>query len=396
MSYEIYGLKENPFPKGGAILKPESKDPRENGSIFSIEARAKEIKEFEEKFIGVKTSFDDRSRCGFLWAEGDRTTGRGMGKTALAVYMKHKINRGDGGREYGGNYFNGKEKLFCSYVSFKEQIKSKLAFLYKEAFRSFINEDLFSYIVAHVNEDQLLEEGVEDDFADAVLNNSVKNYLEFLSRYKLEEMSTAWDQKFLVKVSDLFLNQTVKCLKTAGFRGGIVIVDDIENFTDRSTRAEIENFVKDFGIAFFRAGNEASNSNFFTIILTTHQQSAQKISQAWTVAGLSASFPLFPGGFASLLTRKPDLEHCKDIVVQYLKYYRNKTVSIPNKFYPFTEDSVETVIMECDYHPRSFLSRFHRILVEALGKEIKEINKEFVATVPEIEEEGESLGIEEL
>ena len=66
MGYEIYGLKDNPFPKGGAILKPESTDPRENGSIFSVNARAKEIKEFEEKFIGIKTSFDDRIRCGFL------------------------------------------------------------------------------------------------------------------------------------------------------------------------------------------------------------------------------------------------------------------------------------------------------------------------------------------
>lgn len=396
MGYEIYGLRENPFPRGGAILKPESKDPRENGSIFSIEARAKEIREFEEKFVGLKTSFDDRSRCGFVWAEGDRTTGRGMGKTALAIYMKHKINIGEDDGDYGSNYFNGTEKFFCSYVSFKEQIKSKVAFLYKEAFRSFINERLFSYIAAHVSKDQLLEGGVTDGFTDAVVNNSVKDYLEDLSRYKLEEMSTAWDQKFLVKLSDMFLNQTVKCLKIAGFKGGILIIDDIENLTDKSTRAEIENFIKDFGIAFFRAGNEASNSNFFTIILTTHHQSAQKISQAWTVAGLSASFPLTPGGSSSLLTRKPDLEHCKDMLAQYLKYYRERELSISDKFYPFTEDAIEVVIKECDYHPRSFLSRFHRILVEALGKEAKVINKEFVATVPEVEEKEESLGIEEL
>lgn len=309
MGYETYELKENPFPRGGAILKPESEDPRENGSIFSVNARAKEIKEFEEKFIGVKTSFDDRIRCGFLWAEGDRTTGRGMGKTALAVYIKHRINDG-----YGKNYFGGEKKFLCSYVSFKEQLKSKVAFLYKEAFRSFINDGLFSHISSCVSKDNLAKVGVQEEFAEAVANNSIKDYLENLSRYRLEEMSTAWDQKFLVKLSDLFLNQTVRCLKAAGFKGGILLIDDIENLTDRSTRAEIENFIKDFGIAFFRAGNEASNSNFFTIILTTHQQSAQKISQAWTVSGLSASFPLVPGGHASLLTRKPDMEQCIDII----------------------------------------------------------------------------------
>lgn len=78
MGYEVYGLRENPFPKGGAIIKPESKDPRENGSIFSTNARAKEIEDFERKFLGIKTCFDDRLRCGFIWAEGDRGSGRGM------------------------------------------------------------------------------------------------------------------------------------------------------------------------------------------------------------------------------------------------------------------------------------------------------------------------------
>jgi hypothetical protein len=390
MGYEIYGLKDNPFPRGGAILRPESEDPRENGKIFSVNARAKEIKEFEEKFIGIKTSFDDRIRCGFLWAVGDRTTGRGMGKTALAVYMKHKINDG-----YGKNYFDGRKKFFCSYVSFKEQLKSKVAFLYKEVFRSFIKDGLFSHISSCVRKDTLVNAGVQEDFAEAVASNRVKDYLESSSRYKLEEMSTAWDQKFLVKLPDLFLNQTVRCLKAADFKGGILVIDDIENLTDKSTRAEIENFIKDFGIAFFRAGNEASNSNFFTIILTTHQQSAQKISQAWTVAGLSASFPLVPSGHASLLTRKPDIEQCIDMINQYLKYYRDPSFTPPEEFYPFKRDAIKTVIQECDFHPRRFLSRFGRIITEALSKDVKEITPEFVRTVPEVEEE-EAPGIEEL
>lgn len=191
MGYEIYGLKENPFPRGGAILKPESTDPRENGSIFSVQARAREIREFEEKFLGIKTSFNDRIRCGFLWAEGNRTSGRGMGKTALALYMKHKVNHG-----YGKHYLGGKYKIFYSYVSFKEQLKSKIAFLYKECFRSFINEQLFSHIATCVKKDKLVSNGVDEYYAEAVTTNNVKSYLENRSRYKLHEMSTAWDQKF--------------------------------------------------------------------------------------------------------------------------------------------------------------------------------------------------------
>lgn len=390
MGYEIYGLKENPFPRGGAILKPESTDPRENGSIFSVNARAREIQEFEEKFIGTKTYFDDRYRCGFLWAEGDRVTGRGMGKTALAIYMRHRMNDG-----YGKDYFNGKEKFFCSYISFKEQIKSRVAFLYKEAFRSFIRDGIFSHVSSSVSKNDLVKAGVYEEFAEAVASKAVKGYLESLSRYRLEEMSTAWDQRFLVKLPDLFLNQTVRSLRAAGFKGGVLVIDDIENLTDRSTRAEIETFIKDFGLAFFRTGNEASNTSFYTIILTTHQQSAQKISQAWTVAGLSPSFPLVPGGHASLLTCKPDTEQCVDIVKQHLEYFRDESFALPEEFYPFKREAIETVIGECDFHPRRFLSRFNRIIIEALSKDVKEITSEFGKNVPEIEEEA-ALGIEQL
>jgi len=390
MGYEIFGLKDNPFPKGGAILKPEAEDPRENGKIFSINARKKEIEEFEEKFIGIKTFFEDRIRCGFLWAEGDRTTGRGLGKTALAVYMKHKINEG-----YGKSYFGGKGKFFCSYISFKEQLKSRVAFLYKEAFRSFINEGLFLYISKFTQKEDLIRDGVQAEFAEAVASNNVKECLESLSKYKLDQMATAWDQRFLVRLSDLFLNQAVRSLKAAGFKGGILLIDDIENLTDRSTRAEIENFIKDFGIAFFRAGNEASNSNFFTVIFTTHMQSAQKISQAWTVAGLSASFPITPGGPSSLLTRKPDMDQATDIVLQHLEHYRDPLFPHPDKFSPFEREAIEYIIEKYNFHPRLFLSRFTMITAIALSQNAEKITLEFVKTIPEDSTE-EPLGIEEI
>lgn len=392
MGYEIYGLKDNPFPIGGAILKPESQDPRENGSIFSVNARAEEIKDFEEKFIGTKTSFDDRRRCGFLWAEGDRSTGRGMGKTALAVYMKHKINDG-----YGKNYFDGSKKFFCSYISFSQQMVAKIGLFFQEALRSFIKDRIFEEISRATNVDALKGNGVDARFAQAVANNSVRKYLEEeVLEHPLDIRLPTRDWRADPVLKDLFLNQTTRCLKTAGFTGGILLIDDIENLTDRSTPKQIETFIKDFGLSFFRTGNETSNSNFYTLILTTHQQSAQKISQAWTVAGLSASFPLVPGGHASLLTRKPDLEQAIDMVIQYIKTYREPTFNSPSNYYPFTEDAIKTVIKECDFHPRRFLSRFNRIMVEGISKSIKEITVEFIKTVPEVEEEEGPPGIEVL
>lgn len=394
MGYEIYGLRENPFPKGGAILKPESIDPRENGSIFSVNARKQEIEEFERKFVGTATSFDDRVRCGFLWAEGDRTTGRGMGKTALAVYMKHKTNDED---EYGRRYFDRSKKFFCSYISFNQQMTAKIGLFFQEALNSFIKDRVFEEASKVTDGDVLVRNGVDIRFAQAVANNSVREFLEKeILGHGLDTRLTAKDWRADPILKDIFLNQTTRCLKTAGFIGGILLVDDIENLTDRSTPRQTETFIKDFGLSFFRAGNEASNSNFYTVILTTHQQSARKISQAWTVAGLSASFPLVPGGHASLLTRKPDLEQAIDMVTQYIKSYREPSFNPPSEYHPLTKDALETVIRECDFHPRRFLSRFNRILVEGVSKGLKEITTEFTRTVPEVEKEEGHPGVEEL
>lgn len=391
MGYEDYGLKSNPFPRGGAILKPESSDPRENGSIFSVDARAEEIREFEEKFVGTKTTFEDRIRCGFLWAEGDRTTGRGMGKTALAIYMKHKINDG-----YGKRYFGGGSKFFCSYISFSEQMVAKIGLFFQEVLNSLLKDGIFVEVSNRTNADMLRMSGVDFWFAEALANNSARNHLEKILRHPLDLRLPARDWRYDPILKETFLNHTTRALKAAGFDGGILLVDDIENLTDRSPPRRIETFIKDFGISFFRAGNEASNSGFYTIILTTHQQSAQKINRAWTVAGLSASYPIVPGGYASLLTQKPDMEECVGIVVQHLKFFREPSFTPPNGFFPFEKEAVETVIQNSDFHPRRFLSRFNRIIVEAVGKGVEEITSEFVKTVPEVEEEEGPVGIEDL
>ena len=84
-----------------------------------------------------------------------------------------------------------------------------------------------------------------------------------------------------------------------------------------------------------------------------------------------------------------------DIVKQHLEYFRDESFVLPEEFYPFKREAIETVLGECDFHPRRFLSRLSRITVEALSKDVKEITSEFVKTVPEIEEE-EVLGIEQL
>ncbi len=394
MGYEVYCLKDNPFPKGGAFVKPESDDPRENGSIFSVNARKTEIEEFEKKLVGSKVSFDDRLRCAFLWAHGGRTIGRGMGKTALTLYMLQKINNG-----YGKNYFGGKSKFFCAYIAFQKQTKAKVVFLYKEALRSFINAGLFAELQKSTTEVNLVSAGVNPKYAHAIATGDVKGYFESISRYPLDQMATQWDTRFVNLLPSLFLSETVSALKAGGFGGGILVIDDMENLTDIATRSEIENFVKDFGIAFFRSKYKASISNFFTLLFVAHEQSAQDISQAWTLEGLASAYPLAPGGPASILTRKPDMEQGLDIFLEHLRYYRDPACAVSDPFMPFEKEAVEWIIQDSDFHPRRFLSRFNRILVDALGDGQKTVSLDMVKSAPkkeDFEDEPSSPSIHDL
>jgi len=392
MGYEKYCLSDNPFPRGGAILTPTSDDPRRNGKIFSTEARTTQIDVFEKMFLAKNTVFDDRNTCGFIWAEGGGTIGRGMGKTALAVYMKHKINE-----DYGGKYFNGKEKIFMTYISFSEQIKSKVEFIYKAILNSLIKDNIFKHLSKCVDMEKLDKFKVRGAFSEAIINGSIEGYLRGLSKYSLTEMRTAYDSKFLTQLPYILLTDTVNALRAGGFSGGIVLIDDMENLTDNSTRKEIQTFIKNMGISFFRSDTETAKCRFFSLVFTTHENSALKISESWNLAGLSSAYPLNPGGRTSILMPKPDVDQCMDIILQHLNHYRIPSFKNDNKYFPFTKEVIEHILDECEYHPRRFLTRLCDIISTALGNDLKEITIDFVKSIPMTAERPEStLGIEDI
>ena len=342
--------------------------------------------------MGIKTSFEDRQRCGFIWAEGDRTSGRGMGKTALAVYMKHKINEGFGVKNYPLN-----EKFFCVYVSFNQQMVAKIGLFFQEAINALIKDKkILKHLAENLTESELIDEGISQKFASAIVGNNMKQYFEDIVGHPLGQRITTKDWRYDNEFVSKFMNDLVICFQKVGFLGAVLIIDDFENLTDKSTPKNVENFIKDFGIAFFRGDSRANDTNFYSVVITTHQQSAQKISLAWTVAGLSASFPLASSGPSSVFTEKPNLEHCIDIVEQFLKFNRIKVDDSLPRYFPFTESAIKKVIEDCDFHPRRFLSQFSRIIISALGANIPEINELFVQTVEEGEDIEENPGIEDL
>jgi len=93
--YEIYNLKENPFPHAGT-LNPFSKDPRENGEIFQPSLIADEVKQLEK---GVN------DRLNMIYIMG-LVHERGTGKSALLVHQLRQLEHQQ----------NAEERIWTTYI----------------------------------------------------------------------------------------------------------------------------------------------------------------------------------------------------------------------------------------------------------------------------------------
>lgn len=377
MDYGAYALRENPFPVD-AVINPFSADRKRNGAIFAAEARKDLIANFEGRLLGSRSGFGDRNRLGFVWAEGDRDTGRGIGKTALLLYMKHLINRSWREEAPGTGH-----RVISLYVSFDQQIKDYLVeHLCQLALVACLKDDVFGYLrtTRGITQGDLIPHGVSRDFADHIVAGDMRDWLESLrSDHSLEIPRPPRDLKLLNMAKRLFLSDTVAALEAGGFEGGILMVDDAENMIDQPGRKYLEGFAKDLGNAYLRADNTQARDQFFSLVFTTHSNAARRLGEAWKVSGLSAAYPLEPEGPSSVEVPKPSPRDALQMVRAYMEAYRVAGVSVPSPFHPFTEEAVLAVVSANSNHPRRYLSSLHRLLKEAVQKGIPVIDKAYVS-----------------
>jgi hypothetical protein len=375
MDYSNYYLVENPFPEGG-ILQPYSSNSKINGEIFCVEARKDTINSFEQRFI-CAPHFSERKKAGFLWAESTIDFGRGMGKTALLIYFKHKINK-----NWGRDYTQDDSKKLCAiYVSFSQEIKDyQLEHICLLALNACIEDRIFHEVKKTCDYNALINGGVEPNFATQIANGTVKDYLVGLwHKPELMPPRLPRDTFLLNRTVDLFLNQTIRALKVAGFIGGLLFIDDIENFVDLPGQKHNIIFAKNFGASFLRGATTQARERFLSTTFTTHLNSAQKLTAAWQEAGLLSAYPLDPKGQASVEVPKPDEPASLEIVKAYMDHFRTQNIPTgTSPFHPFTEESVKKAVNMAKHHPRSFLHNLNLILENALATNQQIIDEKFV------------------
>jgi hypothetical protein len=373
-----------------------------------------EIEKFEKLLIRPD-DFENRSRLAFLWSKGDQFSGRGMGKTALLQYFRQRINA-----DWGYTEFNGAFSAAVLYTAFPNQVDrrymeqlawsalvdlcqghllkaSRAALRAKaigqaQAAQSIVTAPDGSEDAGRLLDDDILRQNgltpaqideqitqelcaadIAPPVAAALARGCFQEFLESLRRDgSLEPYYMPRDTKGLDLSRSLLFNEIVRYLREAGFAGGYLFVDDIENLVDQMTRKHRLEFAKEFGLCMVRPGYANTQYQFFSCVVTTHQSSANPLAQAWTEAGLQQFARLDPTAPTSVELPLPTEDQAKQIVVAHLDYYRtdqNEMGSIE----PFTPDAMEALCTR-NKQPRILLSSAHQIFSQAADKGLEKID----------------------
>jgi hypothetical protein len=202
----------------------------------------------------------------------------------------------------------------------------------------------------------------------------------------LEPLYVPRDTKILDYSRTLLFNDIVRYLRAAGYGGGYLFIDDIENLVDQMARRERIEFAKEFGLCTVRPGYANTEYRFFSCVLTTHQQASVSLSQAWGEAGLAAIGRLDPSSPNSVELPFPSKEQAQGIIVAHLDYFRmneNERESIK----PFARDGIDALLAGPTVHPRATLSNAAKVVQHAVDKGISVIDAECVNAAGELKVE---------
>jgi len=232
--------------------------------------------------------------------------------------------------------------------------------------------------------ERLKREGIHPTIAQFLSQGRFEEYLRALRKDgNLEPLYVPRDTKILDFSRGLLLNDIVNYLRAANFAGGYLFIDDIENLVDQMARKDRIEFAKEFALCTVRPGYANTTHNFFSSVLTTHQQASVSLSQAWGEAGLAAIARLDPGSPNSVELPFPSKDQGREIIIAHLDYFRVNKQEL-GSIKPFTEDGIEALLENRQtVHPRDLLARAANVMRYAVGKGVAFVDAECVKSAGE-------------
>lgn len=412
--YELYNLRENPFPSS-PFVNPNSSDARNNGEIYEPSIREQEYQAIEENFLKVPQSDPNHLRLGYMIDTS--YIGRGNGKTAFLTNLQKRINQ-----DFGLSISNelnkcfaiivvpepgGKTKTFESFVDLfisrifeSNVIEDSLISLRLDAilelYEEFDPEEHFSneddlknklksidwYVENHIDfrkiSQQILSNSYLQDlpidfpiFSSTPLVLQLVNQNDFKEYFKNLKRGKPKIEFAFSHLVDLFL--------AAGFNGAYIFVDDFERIPDFQSERQKRDFALELRTCLFDGLYTNARTGFYNLILVLHAGVPRLIQSAWEQSGLEQRSPIFFKGIPKNVIRfeKIKLEDAFSLVQKYLQAYRIREVAA-DTFSPFTKDAVARIAELNEFNASKILKMAYEVLERAIEQSSSEIDVDFI------------------
>ncbi len=390
-----WGLQKNPFP-AEAIARLGGEDARENGLLFDPKVQPHKVKEVVDKF--VLGSLYSGLKFGYLWSLGTGVSSdaRGFGKSSTMQYLVEHVNQ-DWGREFvvssGLEPSDSEENPLCAVLaSFDMANARSLNAVFYEAARyacRFRTSDDETTLAAKVLERLIAKVGSDDpatlraevdraqqNLRGRTLGPLVDDFLHVLLTGDATELSRTVDDVPAgrrTRSGAAYLATLLVFIKAAGVGHVLLCCDQLEDFaastTTRQKRTlEVERF-RDYILEI------QPMSDMLSVVLTMHPRATQAIGEMWALADL----PSYDHSRSENEQRIVVLEaietadQAKKLLLPYLNEFRKAGFDSPNPLFPFTDETVATLLGHSDGKPRDLLRKAAALIEQGADRNWDEI-----------------------
>jgi hypothetical protein len=400
-----WGLDKNPFP-AEAIARLGGKDARENGLLFDPEVQPHKMKEVVDKF--VLGSLYSGLKFGYLWSLGTGVSSdaRGFGKSSTMQYLVEHVNR-DWGRAFirssGLGESDADENPLCAVLaSFDMANARSLNAVFYEAARyacrfrthdadSTLAEKVLERLIAKVGSDDPAKlrsevDRVQQNLRGRTLGPLVDDFLEVLLGGDAEKLAIAVDDVTAgrrTRSGAAYLATLLVFISAAGVDHVLLCCDQLEDFaastTTRQKRTlEVERF-RDYILEI------QPMSDMLSVVVTMHPRATQAIGEMWALADL----PSYDHSRSENEQRVVVLEaiatadKAMTLLLPYLGEFRKDGFKPTTPLFPFTEDTVATLLQHSDGKPRDILRKASALIEQGAERNWDEITPTRAAKVLE-------------
>jgi hypothetical protein len=411
--FEIYNLKENPFPSSPFVNKASTED-KLNGNIFEIAVREKEFNKIKNCFLKVPQSNPDHLRIGFI--NDTSYIGRGNGKSAFLINLLKNINEnycldlsenknkcfGIFAAPEGG----GKIKTFDKFVDliFDSIIESniidislaiiRLDILLKTERRELFHSCDLIELIDNLNSNKWMTDNHIDFYT---LNNEIKNnnFLKKLpSDFPLFNKPGLFpiltNQKAFIEYYtkirknndkiDFIFSHLIYLFLAAGFNGAYILVDDFERIVDFQSATQKKDFSTQIRTVLFDGIYLNSKMGFYNFFLALHAGVPRLLADAWSESGMESRVPLNPQIDADniIAFEKLNERHAIMMIKKHLEHYRIKKADKDAELFPFTEKSIKLIGEYSEYNASKILKFAHQVIDKASSVKLKIIDEQYI------------------